>query len=52
LHIDWHQRPNDGDYVFAVEDDASRALLCLIECDDPTTEKSIEGIEPNFATYI
>jgi putative transposase len=45
LHIDWHQRPNDGDHVFAVEDDASRALLYLIECNNPTTEKSIEGLE-------
>ena len=45
LHIDWHQRPNDGDYVFAVEDDASRALLYLIECGSPTTQRSIEGME-------
>lgn len=45
LHIDWHQRPNDGDYVFAVEDDASRALLSLIECDSPTMERSISGME-------
>jgi len=45
LHIDWHQRPNDGDYVFAVEDDASRALLSLIECDSPTVERSINGMD-------
>jgi transposase len=44
VHIDWHQRPMDGPYVFTVEDDASRALLCLIECDAPTTEYSIDGM--------
>ena len=45
VHIDWHQRPNDGPWVFTVEDDASRALLCLIECDSPTTEFSIHGMK-------
>ncbi len=45
VHIDWHQRPNDGIWVFAVIDDASRKILVLIECDSPTTEKSIEGME-------
>ena len=44
-HIDWHQRPMDGPWVFAVEDDASRALLALIECDSPTADTSITGIE-------
>jgi putative transposase len=43
-HIDWHQRP-DGRWVFAVIDDASRKMLALVECDNPTTEKSIEGME-------
>ena len=45
VHIDWHQRPMDGPYVFAVEDDASRALLSLIECETPTTECSMEGMD-------
>ena len=26
-HIDWHQRPNDGPWAFAVIDDASRKML-------------------------
>ena len=41
VHIDWHQRPNDGIWVFAVEDDASRALLAMTECDSATTAASI-----------
>lgn len=42
VHIDWHY---DGRvWVFAVIDDASRKLLALIECNSPTTEKSIEGM--------
>ena len=45
VHIDWHQRPNDGPWVFAVEDDASRALLAIIESNSPTTELSIAGME-------
>ena len=45
VHIDWHQRPNDGIWSFAVEDDASRKLLVLIECNSPTTEQSVEGME-------
>jgi transposase InsO family protein len=44
-HIDWHQRPMDGQWVFGVEDDASRALLSLIESSSPTTELSIQGME-------
>ena len=44
LHIDWHQRPMDGPWVFGAEDDASRALLSLIECESPTTECSIAGM--------
>ena len=43
VHIDWHY---DGKvWVFAVIDDASRKLLALIECDSPTTEASILGME-------
>lgn len=43
VHIDWHQ---DGQqWVFGVEDDASRKLLALIECSSATTAKSIEGME-------
>ncbi|MFH0869518.1 MAG: DDE-type integrase/transposase/recombinase [archaeon] len=45
VHIDWHHRPNDGLWVFAVIDDASRKILALIECDSPTTEASIHGME-------
>jgi putative transposase len=45
IHIDWHQRPMDGPWVFAVEDDASRALLSLIECESPTTNDSIKGMD-------
>ena len=45
VHIDWHQRPNDGIYVFAVIDDASRKMLALIECESPTVEMSIFGME-------
>lgn len=43
-HIDWHQRPNDGIWVFAVIDDASRKMLVIIETDSPTTETSIQGM--------
>ena len=35
-HMDWHQRPNDGIWVGALEDDASRALLSLLETESPT----------------
>ena len=45
IHIDWHQRPNDCIWVFAVIDDASRKLLALIECDSPSTDNSILGME-------
>ena len=45
VHIDWHQRPNDGIWVFKVEDDASRALLAMRECDSPTTEASIDAMK-------
>jgi putative transposase len=45
VHIDWHQRPNDGIWVFKVEDDASRALLVMRECSSPTQEVSIEAME-------
>ena len=41
-HIDWHY---DGKlWAFGVEDDASRKILALEECNSPTTEKSIEGM--------
>lgn len=45
VHIDWHQRPNDGLWVFAVEDDASRFMLSIIETESPTVEASIQGIQ-------
>ena len=45
VHIDWHQRPNDGIWVFAVIDDASRKILALLECQSPTVDVSIQGME-------
>ena len=45
VHIDWHQRPNDGHWIFAVEDDASRMLLAIMETETATTELSIAGME-------
>lgn len=43
VHIDWH---NDGkQWVFGVEDDASRKILSLIECSKATTNKSVDGVE-------
>jgi len=43
VHIDWFY---DGkQWAFAVEDDASRKIVSLIECNSPTVEKSIEGME-------
>jgi putative transposase len=45
VHIDWHQRPNDGIWVLKVEDDASRALLAMQECECATTEASILGMQ-------
>jgi len=45
VHVDWHQRPNGGIWVFAVEDDASRTMLSLIETNSPTTEMSIVGMK-------
>ena len=45
VHIDWYYDPIKEQYVFAVIDDASRKLLCLIECDSASTENSIKGME-------
>lgn len=45
VHLDWHQRPNDGCWVHIVEDDASRAILSLIECSNATAEMSIAGMK-------
>lgn len=44
VHIDWHYY-GGGIWVFAVIDDASRKLLALIECESPTTEESIRGMQ-------
>jgi len=44
VHIDWYCAKDD-EWAFAVIDDASRKILSLVECDSPTTEKSIEGME-------
>ena len=45
VHIDWHQRANDGIWVLAIIDDASRKILVIIECNSPTTEASIRGMQ-------
>ena len=42
VHIDWHY--DCKNWVFAVIDDASRKMLSVIECNSPTTEKSIRGM--------
>ena len=44
VHMDWHQRA-DGKWVVLVEDDASRAILAMLECNSPTAEKSIEALQ-------
>jgi len=43
VHIDWSYDGNN--WIFGVQDDASRKVLSLIECSTPTTDKSIEGME-------
>jgi putative transposase len=43
VHIDWHYFK--GIFVFAVEDDASRKLLALIEAERESTNDSITGME-------
>ncbi len=50
-HMDWHQRPDDGIWVGALEDDASRALLALLETDSPTTEASISIVNEAGKKY-
>ena len=45
VHIDWYFYAAMQNWVFAVLDDASRKLLALVECDSPTTERSIEGMQ-------
>lgn len=50
-HMDWHQRPFDGIWVCALEDDASRALLGLIETDNPTVETTINLVETTKNNY-
>lgn len=44
IHIDWYYDPIKEQWVFGVEDDASRKILSLIETSSPTTESSITGI--------
>ena len=48
VHIDWYYYALMQHWVFAVLDDASRKLLALIECNSPTTEKSIEGMRESL----
>lgn len=45
VHVDWYYDPVKEIWVFAVVDDASRKLLALVECDNPTTENSIKGMQ-------
>ena len=45
VHIDWYYYALTQEWAFAVLDDASRRLLALVECNSPTTEKSIEGMQ-------
>jgi putative transposase len=45
VHVDWHQRSQDGPWVIIVEDDASRAILSMIETDSPTVETTIYAME-------
>ena len=50
-HMDWHQRPNDGIWTGALEDDASRALLSLLETESPTAEASIAIVDTATKEY-
>ncbi|MBI4452082.1 transposase [Candidatus Woesearchaeota archaeon] len=43
VHIDWHYFK--GNWVFGVEDDASRKLLALIEDEKESLNNSIKGME-------
>jgi|TARA_B100000315_G_C14457111_1_gene531938 transposase InsO family protein len=44
VHIDWYYDPIKEKWVFAVEDDASRKMLALLEVDSATTDWSIGGM--------
>jgi putative transposase len=44
VHVDWHI-DRHGRWIYAVEDDASRKLLALIEGGRATTDASIAGVE-------
>ena len=45
VHIDWYYDPVKELWVFAVEDDASRKMLALLEVESATTDWSIEGMK-------
>ena len=45
VHMDWHQRPNDGFWVCPVLDDASRFIPAATECNSPTVDATIEVLE-------
>ncbi len=45
VHMDWHQRREDGTWVCIVIDDASRYVLAAIECEHATTEATIQVLE-------
>ena len=44
VHIDWYYDPVKELWVFAVEDDASRKMLALLEVKSATTDWSIGGM--------
>lgn len=43
VHVDWINYRSI--WAFGVIDDASRKILSLVECSNPTTQKSIQGME-------
>lgn len=45
IHMDWGYDEKEERWFLPVIDDSSRKLLSLIECESPTTDKSIEAVE-------
>ncbi len=45
VHIDWHFNALKRIWIFAVIDDASRKMLCLLECPTRSTDASIRGMK-------
>jgi putative transposase len=44
IHLDWAYDEKEELWFLPVIDDSSRKLLALIECESPTTDKSIDGV--------